>query len=115
MSRPRYYVLENKIAIPATLQNWSNFFEKDNRRVRFNTIKKYNIDISTVFLGLDMGYPRWSGHTKNYRPVLFETMIFWNGNELNNWYERYSTWDEALAGHRETMRLVIKTLREKDD
>ena len=38
-------------------------------------------------------------------PVLFETMIFGPaGGE--NYCERYSTWDEALAGHRRALEAV---------
>jgi len=51
-----------------------------------------SILISTVFLGLDMGF----GHPKR-DPLLFETMVF-NG-PLNEEMDRYSSWVEAEAGH----------------
>ena len=46
--------------------------------------------VSTVFLGLD--HQHFDGP-----PLLFETMVFVgeHGDEM----ERYSTWDEAVAGH----------------
>lgn len=50
-----------------------------------------DVRISTVFLGLDHSFGM--GDT----PILFETMIFGLKDE---YCERYSTWDEAEAGHR---------------
>jgi hypothetical protein len=51
--------------------------------------------VSTVFLGLDHNMLR------SDRPLLFETMIF---DTRNNWGEsycaRYSTYDEAVIGHK---------------
>jgi hypothetical protein len=113
----KYYILKDRVAVPvSSVKEWADFYENQKlRRIRFNTIKKYDIDISTVFLGLDHGYPQWAGHTENYKPQIFETMIFWEKHELNNWCDRYSTWDEAVKGHREAIRLVIKTLREPND
>lgn len=112
-----YYLLdENKQPYKVELLEWARWLEnnKKNMHVRFNTIKKFNVDISTVFLGLDHGYPRWSGHTKSYKPVLFETMIFWPSNEeLDQYQERYSTWKEALEGHRKAVRMVIDKIRIK--
>lgn len=44
--------------------------------------------VSTVFLGLDH---QWGEGP----PLLFETMVFPECED----YERYATWDEAVAGH----------------
>lgn len=55
------------------------------------------VKISTVFLGLDhgfgMGPPQW-----------FETMVF--GGACAGDCERYATWDEAAAGHRDTVDAI---------
>lgn len=56
-------------------------------RVGSDNVGKYWI--STVFLVLDHG---WHGDSK-----LFETCIFTSHD--NEVVERYSTWDEAHAGH----------------
>lgn len=48
--------------------------------------------VSTVFLPIDHGYG------SQERPVVFETMVF--GGPLEGECERYSTWEEAEAGHR---------------
>ncbi len=112
---PDYYVLNtDKSVHPVTLIEWANFFENTDRHVRHTTIKKYNTRISTVFLGLDHGYPQWSGHTNKYRPVLFETMIFCDDPEYDNYMQRYSTWDEALEGHREVVRMIVNVIRTKN-
>ena len=50
-----------------------------------------DVRISTVFLGLDHS---WNGPP----PIVFETMIF--GGPLDDYQERYSTWDDAVIGHR---------------
>jgi hypothetical protein len=49
-----------------------------------------DVRVLTIFLGLD--YQFGDGP-----PLLFETMIF--GGEHNEDQWRYSTWDEAEAGH----------------
>lgn len=59
----------------------------DNRRVAFT--KFGEIEISTVFLGINHGYfgePQW-----------FETMVF--GGPLDQHQDRYATYEEAEAGH----------------
>jgi hypothetical protein len=48
--------------------------------------------VSTVFLGLDHNFGREGA------PLLFETMVF--GGAQDGQQERYSTWEEAEAGHR---------------
>jgi hypothetical protein len=48
--------------------------------------------VSTVFLGLDHGFG------DNIR--VFETMVFTNGEGSERDCQRYSTWEEAIAGHR---------------
>lgn len=61
----------------------------DEKR-RVGHTETWNGEVSTVFLGLDHS---WSGPP----PLLFETMVF--GGTLDQEQVRYSTWDEAEAGH----------------
>ena len=56
------------------------------------------VEILTVFLGLDHNYLRRGP------PILFETMIF--GGRLDHSRNRCATWDEAEAMHAEAIRLV---------
>jgi hypothetical protein len=114
MTDDKYILDKDKNIIPVELMEWANWFEdnKNNKHVRWTTIKKYNVDISTVFLGMDHGFSIGGGHT----PVLFETMIFWNdAHDLDHYQERYWTWSQALEGHRETVRKVIQYIREKEE
>jgi hypothetical protein len=69
------------------LVEWAQWYEDDrNRKIQQESISGFFV--STIFLGLDMGYstPRW-----------FETMVFREHRSVHS--ERYATWDEAIAGH----------------
>lgn len=55
--------------------------------------------VSTVFLVIDHSFDGGD-------PVVFETMIFWDGNDLDNWCDRYTTYDDAVAGHAVAIDLV---------
>lgn len=68
---------------------WCMWFETADRRVERTDITD-EADVSTVFLGLDH---QWGDGP----PLLFETMVF--GGEHDQWQDRYSTWDQAQAGH----------------
>jgi hypothetical protein len=70
--------------------------ESQNRHVA--KTKGPGCKISTVFLGLDHSF----GEGK---PLLFETMVF--GGKFDQETNRYSTWDEAEAGH---IEMCIKFL-----
>jgi hypothetical protein len=54
--------------------------------------------VSTVWLGLDHNW--WPDRP----PMIFETMIF--GGKLNHELWRYSTEEQALAGHEDTVKLL---------
>lgn len=50
-------------------------------------------EVSTVYLGIDHGF----GLNGDHGPILWETMIFPDAEVC----ERYRTYDEAMAGHRQ--------------
>ena len=50
-------------------------------------------EVSTVYLGLDHGF----GLNGDHGPILWETMVFPAAEVC----ERYRTYDEAMAGHRQ--------------
>ena len=56
------------------------------------------VRVSTVFLGLDHNW------TPGQRPLVFETLVF--GGPADGMMERYSTWEEAEAGHEVIVALV---------
>jgi len=55
------------------------------------------VQVSTVFLGLDHGYG-------DGPPVVFETMVF--GGKYSDEMWRYATYDEAEAGHQRMLDMV---------
>lgn len=62
--------------------------------------------ISTVWIGIDLGFPSNSGH-----PVIFETMIFVQADrehELQDYQERHCTETEAIKGHIKASQLANK-------
>lgn len=58
--------------------------------------------ISTVWLGLDHNFGGGA-------PILFETMVF-GFDGADNYMQRYSTEEEARAGHAETLTVVAATV-----
>ena len=96
---PVTYILEGKI--PKQERNfieWAKWMETANRHVN-KTELPGDICISTVFLGTNHNYLFGE-------PLLFETMIF--GGEYDGYQERYSTWDEAEAGHQIAIEMIYK-------
>lgn len=69
-------------------------FEDGGKRVARTHVSD-DVFVSTVFLGMDHG---WDRGRPDYQPVLFETMVFGLPDE-DEYQERYSTVEEALAGH----------------
>lgn len=71
--------------------------------------------ISTVWLGIDHGSSRWLASSKNYRPILFETIVFENPEQPYECYcDQYSTWEEAEEGHKKAIEWVKNGCKEED-
>lgn len=90
-----YYILnDDNTTSPASPHSW--LMSMGSRR---HVAKKRigDVLVSTVFLGLNH---RWGGGP----PLIFETMIF--GGEHDEYQERYSTWQEAEAGHKRAVDMV---------
>jgi hypothetical protein len=89
--RDMYYKLIGREVVPATREDWCTAREGD-RHVAIDDVGPYWI--STVFLGLDHRFG------DEGPPLVFETMVFkgsWSGIDM----ARYSTYEEAEAGHAE--------------
>ena len=98
--RPLKYVLDGKTPVPSD-DPWA--VEKAiGTKLALSFIE--DARISTVFLAIDHGL--WLPE-----PVLFETMIF--GGELDGLQWRYSTWDEAIAGHHTAVKQVENAVAER--
>jgi hypothetical protein len=91
------------------LRDWALNFERANRTVaRTYLNRRKHIFVSTVFLGIDHGFP-WH-NTK----LWFETMVF--GTSINEAMERYETYDEAVRGHARMVRRArqARQIRRRD-
>jgi len=95
-----FYILKDKKPIPTDSTTAMENYSIEKRKVAKDKIG--DILISTVFLGIDHAFD-------NGPPVLFETMVF--GGGLDEEMERYSTWEEAEAGHAAMVEKVKKALK----
>jgi len=101
------YVLKGKVPVIArNMLAWAVFLETTDRIVKQEWVDD-EVRVSTVFLGLDHNF------CDDGPPILFETMIFCNRADLSGTMRRYATWDEAEAGHKETVSWVAKQLAKK--
>ena len=95
--RQHKYILDGHNPVPVEdPTEWALWYEgscADNaagRRVGYTSVRA-GVHVSTVFLAID------HNHFGVGPPILFETMVFRDGEGCEQ--ERYSTWDEAEAGH----------------
>jgi hypothetical protein len=99
--KPRWYILDHErhpVRVDDVL-TWGRWLEQtENRHVADDHVGE--VRVSTVFIGLDH---RLYGAGP---PLIFETMIF--GGELDGTMWRYSTWDDAEAGH----AMAVKKVRQ---
>jgi hypothetical protein len=87
----KHYILDDdKNIVEADLVTWAKWFETADRRVAHDEVN--GVKISTVFLGMDHSF------NSDGRLILFETMVF--DGDLDGEQLRYSSWDEAVAGHK---------------
>lgn len=97
-----YYLNEDKSVVPCDIKKWSEQFARmtatNNRHVGDDLID--DIWVSTVWLGADHGGIEG-------KPLLFETMVFPSQTSPREIYcDRYSTWDEAVQGHKKAVQWV---------
>ena len=74
---------------------WGRWYESANRKLAKDVIGE--VTVSTVFLSLDHGHG-------DGPPVLWETMIF--GGEHDGYQERYTSREDAVAGHARAVAMV---------
>lgn len=99
---PRWFILDDDhrpIAVNGLLE-WARWLETADRRVAYTELAGGIVYVSTVFLGLDH---RYFGRGP---PILFETMVFGLTMEDGDMQWRYSSWDDAEAGHKATVKKV---------
>lgn len=90
----KHWMLDGHTPIAtADPMEWAKWFEKaGDKRIVCQTQISVGVKVSTVFLGVDHNF------LQQGPPILFETMVFSVGLNEEDTY-RYTTWDEALAGH----------------
>lgn len=94
------YILKGHFPVyEPNLEIWGEWMEHAERCIAMDSIGPAKV--STVFLGLDHALP-------GDDPLLFETMVF--GGQMDGFTRRYSTWDEAEAGHSEIVILVAEVV-----
>ena len=100
-----YYILDGKKVVSSDIQGWMKFMSTPRtdfwcrgKRKSIRRTKLFGVLISTVFLGIDHGFGKG-------KPVLFETMMF--GDIVSDYQERYTTYDEAVKGHKFAVGYVI--------
>lgn len=91
-----YWRLVGKRTVPCSLHG----MKFKGRRVAQTTINP-QLWISTVFLGIN---------TDPYRVVLFETMLFRNGNGRGRLQAR--TWGEAVTNHAKMVKYCLRFKRQ---
>lgn len=92
-----YYILdENKQVQPvADVFVWADY---QNAHKRVASTRRGKVWVSTVFLGIDHQYG-------DGPPLVFETMVF--GGPADQYQDRYSSYDDALLGHRRACRFAF--------
>lgn len=92
------YILDGKTPVLCEdTKKWGEWYETASRRV--DLTEAGGIRVSTVFLAIDHALD-------GEEPALFETMAFGTDEEI---CRRYSTWEQAEAGHKEVCREVFDT------
>jgi hypothetical protein len=104
-----FFKLEGKTAIPVFNDAYVQWILEDplhgSRTVRLDVLRSGAevVRVSTTFL---MGINhRWLEDTD---PLLFETMVF--GSTMNHAQWRYSTWEQAEAGHQEVLEQLLREM-----
>lgn len=90
------YKLEGKQILPIELHLWGEWFENFDRQLYFDVIGLENVEVSTVFLGIDHGY--------SCPPPLFETLITFG--QFDGETFQATSFKEARRNHRQACRMV---------
>lgn len=108
-TRQLFYKLDNCHHVhPCNVTEASELFDNiEKRRVASTQIGK--VIVSTVFLTFDHCF------NENGPPLLFETMVFDNGDDARQECQRCSTWNQAVKQHRRVVASLQPTPRKDDN
>lgn len=91
----KHYKLVGHDVVPCSAEEcWNNIDE--TRRIARDVLPN-GVEVSTVFLGLDHNF------SDAGPAIVFETMVF--GGENDQAQVRYSTWEQAVAGHAQMLKV----------
>jgi len=100
MSLGKYILLEDGTPkLEEDVMLWAHWFESSSRTVERTKLGD-EVEVSTVFLGMDHNF---GGKGK---PVLWETLVF--GGPMDGEMDRYTSEEEARAGHQRMVERVKK-------
>lgn len=104
-----YYILnDDKTVSTCSFIEHLMTFKKPSERVKHVADEIINKKrISTVFLNINHNL------CDEGEPLLFETMVFSEGNWSEIYCERYSTWQEAEEGHKRAVEWVKNGCKEE--
>jgi hypothetical protein len=104
----RYYILKDKK--PILVDDFMEYalWMNDPKNVIIEKTNIGDIQVSTVFLGIDIG-----GFWHKGSPLVFETMIF--GGEMDTTKWNYETWEEAVEGHKKACDIALELFSIKPD
>lgn len=104
----KHFILdEEHHLIEVDLMTWARWFEDINNRIVDHTTISARCEVSTVFLGLDHRFG------DEGPPILFETMVFGGPANIDQSMWRYSSWDDAEAGHAAAVKNVLAAIKAK--
>lgn len=102
----KYILVDKKPVAEPDLMKWSEWIETAKRSLGYDVVGE--IELSTIFFGIDMGIP-WMTHDEpNYEPLVFETMAFYikDGDIIESFQQKYCTYKEAENGHAEILEIL---------
>lgn len=109
-----YYKLDkDKKVVPGNMEECEKILiNADNEKI---VKQEYVRDkfVSTVFLPIDHGFDRYCSNHE-YKPIVFETMIFSKDSHPEIYRDRYSSWKEAEAGHEKAVQWVKDGCKEDE-
>lgn len=92
----------DQAGLPIDIAEFEALWRIADYRIIDKTAVADDVEVSTVWLGIDHGWHR------DGPPVIFETMVF--GGELDGDMWRYSTRQEAVDGHANAVTLARTAL-----
>lgn len=96
---------------PIGMGDWTALMEDIPYRIVAKTylpsLDDPQVEVSTVWLGHDVGWlMAFIANDQDAPPIIFETMVFGDGLDLEG--RRYSTEEQARAGHAEVVHEVLE-------